>query len=228
MGSYINKNLRFLRKNAGMTQEQFASMIGIKRSLLGAYEEGRAEPNLSSLLRFADILSLPVQDLIARDLSFLKDSGSNIKFYNSENSSDEIPLVQQKAAAGYSSAYGDPEYLASLPVLKLPMVRESNLRAFELTGDSMLPLLSGTIIIASYCDTLAIPDGTCCIVATRDEGIVYKRVYNEIKENGTLKLISDNPAYKPYNIPASEILELWVAKAYVSMELPSSENIHIS
>ena len=35
----VNENIRFLRKKKGWTQEKFSHKIGIKRSLVGAYEE---------------------------------------------------------------------------------------------------------------------------------------------------------------------------------------------
>ncbi|HMP92152.1 MAG TPA: helix-turn-helix transcriptional regulator, partial [Phnomibacter sp.] len=42
--SFAGKNLKYLRKQRGWTQEDFAGKLGIKRSLVGAYEEERAEP----------------------------------------------------------------------------------------------------------------------------------------------------------------------------------------
>jgi transcriptional regulator with XRE-family HTH domain len=42
-------NLKYLRKLRGWTQEEFASKLGIKRSLIGAYEEERAEPRTDVL-----------------------------------------------------------------------------------------------------------------------------------------------------------------------------------
>lgn len=39
----LNSNLKRLRKRVGLTQEEFAVELKIKRSLLGAYEEHRAE-----------------------------------------------------------------------------------------------------------------------------------------------------------------------------------------
>ncbi|HEY1021913.1 MAG TPA: helix-turn-helix transcriptional regulator, partial [Flavisolibacter sp.] len=44
--SFANKNLKYLRKLRGWTQEEFAQKLRIKRSLLGAYEEERAEPRI--------------------------------------------------------------------------------------------------------------------------------------------------------------------------------------
>ena len=41
-----NQNLKYLRKLRGWTQQEFADKLRIKRSLVGAYEEERARPNL--------------------------------------------------------------------------------------------------------------------------------------------------------------------------------------
>jgi transcriptional regulator with XRE-family HTH domain len=42
-------NLKYLRKLRGWTQEEFANKLSIKRSLIGAYEEERADPRLDVL-----------------------------------------------------------------------------------------------------------------------------------------------------------------------------------
>jgi len=47
--STAGKNLKYLRKLRGWTQEEFATKLQIKRSLLGAYEEERAEPRIDVL-----------------------------------------------------------------------------------------------------------------------------------------------------------------------------------
>ncbi|WP_238387686.1 helix-turn-helix transcriptional regulator, partial [Pararcticibacter amylolyticus] len=50
----ISNNLRYLRKSKGLTQQQFADLMEIKRSLVGAYEEDRAEPRYELLKKFAE------------------------------------------------------------------------------------------------------------------------------------------------------------------------------
>jgi transcriptional regulator with XRE-family HTH domain len=45
----VNENIKVLRKRMGMTQEKFAEVLGIKRSLIGAYEENRAVPPAENL-----------------------------------------------------------------------------------------------------------------------------------------------------------------------------------
>lgn len=55
----LNKKISDLRRRFGYTQEQFAAKLGIKRSLLGAYEEGRAEPSMDTLIKIRVMYRLP-------------------------------------------------------------------------------------------------------------------------------------------------------------------------
>lgn len=63
------KNLKYLRKLRGWTQEEFATRLGIKRSLLGAYEEERAEPRTDVLELVSDIFKVTLDDLLRSDLA---------------------------------------------------------------------------------------------------------------------------------------------------------------
>ena len=65
-----------------------------------------------------------------------------------------IELVDVKAAAGYLESFQDPQYVKKLPKLSLPKLHQGTYRAFEIYGDSMLPLESGTIIIGQYVEKL--------------------------------------------------------------------------
>ncbi|MFN7791477.1 MAG: helix-turn-helix transcriptional regulator, partial [Cyclobacteriaceae bacterium] len=67
----LNENMRSLRKRLKLTQDQFAAKLDIKRSLLGAYEEGRAEPKLELLQKIAEVFHVTVDDLIGKDLSLI-------------------------------------------------------------------------------------------------------------------------------------------------------------
>ncbi|NJM26213.1 MAG: S24 family peptidase [Bacteroidia bacterium] len=83
----------------------------------------------------------------------------------------------------------------------LPILGKGNFRAFEISGDSMLPLASGTIVVGEKLDRLAdLKDGNTYVLVTRQDGIVYKRVFNYLRESGELMLVSDNDKYKPYAI----------------------------
>src|SRR6476620_8008144 len=76
--SYAGKNFKHLRKLRGWTQEEFARKLKIKRSLVGAYEEERAEPRLDILKEICSIFKLSLEELLLKDLSSLKNGGSYI------------------------------------------------------------------------------------------------------------------------------------------------------
>ena len=135
-----------------------------------------------------------------------------------------ILLVPIKAAAGYLQGFGDPEGARELPTFSLPMLGNGNYRAFEINGDSMLPLASGTVVVGEQVENLAaLKNGKTYVLVTKSDGIVYKRVFNYLKENGKLFLVSDNTSYKPYSIQPDSILEAWASKAYISIQFPEKD-----
>ncbi len=225
----LNENIRVLRKKLSLTQDQFAQQLGIKRSLIGAYEEGRAEPKLELLQKMAEVFSITVDDLIGKEFS--PDSvlpekkftrGKDVVVVTVDSSErDNIEFVPLKAAAGYMNGYADTEYVKELPHFNLPMLKQGTYRAFEISGDSMLPLLPGTIVIGEYVDDLrSIKSGKTYVLITQREGIVYKRVFNYLDENGTLFMVSDNRQYAPYQLSGADVMEVWMAKAYISVQFP--------
>ena len=213
-----NQNLKYLRKLRGWTQEEFAQKLGIKRSLLGAYEEERAEPRIDVLEVVADIFRLTLDDLLRRDLSEAK--GNYItrrRALKMSSGPTAIPFVPMKAAAGYLAGYADPEFVDELNTFTLPMLTGGNYRAFEIVGDSMLPTPSGSVIVGEKVDDLeAVKNDTPCIVVSRNEGIVYKRIQKNNRQKNKITLVSDNPIYHPYHVNADEVLELWQAQVVIA------------
>ena len=248
----INTNLKFCRRELALTQAQMAEKLGIKRSLVGAYEEGRAEPRLATLVNMSRLFGITLDQLVTTDFSKKK----NTKIIGSvpapeavgagaddeptppppatlrilaltvdKDQNENIELVPQKAAAGYLNGYADPEYLEVLPKFRLPMLTQTGTyRAFEIAGDSMLPIATGTVIVGRYVeDWTGIKDGTPCIVVSNKEGIVFKRVFNKMRSNAMLVLHSDNPHYSPYDIKVDDVVEIWEAKSYISSTFPIAE-----
>jgi hypothetical protein len=89
----------------------------------------------------------------------------------------------------------------------------------------MLPLVPGTVVIGSYVEQLRdIKSGKTYVLVTVTEGVVYKRVFNYLDENGKLFLVSDNEHYKPYEVKGEEVLEIWEAKAFISTDFPNPKD----
>lgn len=212
--SFAGKNLKYLRKLRGWTQEDFANRIKIKRSLLGAYEEERAEPRLEVLELVSEIFKVSLDELFLKDLSETK--GSYIAKRRAQKLVAEpmvIQFVPVKAAAGYLAGYADPDFIDELNTFTLPMLAPGQYRAFEIIGDSMLPTPSGSVIVGEKVEDLdEVKNSNTYIVISRQEGIVYKRIMKSPKAKSKVTLVSDNPMYQPYQVEASDIVEVWQAQ----------------
>jgi transcriptional regulator with XRE-family HTH domain len=218
--SLSGKNLRHLRKLKGWTQDEFAQKLGIKRSLVGAYEEERADPRIDVLEIAMELFKLSMDDLLLQDLSQEGESylarRRRIKMGDAPKTT--IQFVPVKAAAGYLAGYNDPEFVDELNTFALPMLAPGDYRAFEIIGDSMLPTPSGSVVVGEKIENLdGLKNEQPCIVISRMDGIVYKRVTKSPRsKNMTLTLVSDNPNYPPYSVNAEDIAEIWAAKMVIS------------
>ena len=214
-------NLKYLRKLRGWTQEEFAQKLQIKRSLVGAYEEERADPRLDVLEIVADMFKLSLDELLLKDLANTSPTASYLQKRRMQKlmTADRnlIHFVPVKAAAGYLAGYADNEFIDELNTFTLPMLTGGQYRAFEIIGDSMMPTPSGSIIVGEKVESLdAIKNNQAYIVVSRNEGIVYKRVMRNARSRNKLTLVSDNPSYQPYQANAEDIIEFWQAQVVIS------------
>ena len=216
--SVASKNLKYLRKLRGLTQEEFANKLSIKRSLLGAYEEERAEPRIEVLEVVADMFKLTLDDLLRKDLG--ENKGNYLAKRRAQKLAGgrtDIPFVPVKAAAGYMAGYADPEFVDELNTFTLPMLAGGNYRAFEIIGDSMMPTPSGSVIVGEKVEDLSdLKSNQTYIVVSRNEGIVYKRVLKNNRSKNKLTMVSDNPTYQPYSMNAEDVMEIWQAQMVIS------------
>ena len=218
--SVAGQNLKYLRKLRGWTQDEFANKLGIKRSLVGAYEEERAEPRLEVLEVISDMFKVTLDELLRSDLSEVKGSNYLVKRRQLKMMSADrnlIHFVPVKAAAGYLAGYADSEFIDELNTFTLPMLAGGNYRAFEIIGDSMMPTPSGSVIVAEKVESVEdAKTNMAYIVVSRSEGIVYKRILKSNRNKNKITLVSDNPAYQPYQVNAEDILEMWQANAIIN------------
>lgn len=241
--SLIGLNLKHLRRKAGYTQEELANRLDVKRSLIGAYEEGRAEPRADLLVRIAKLFHVPLETMISASVDpeyapprvpVADLAGKNLRILSisvDAKDTEGIELVPAKAAAGYLNGYADPEYIEELTRFYLPIFPKGTYRAFEISGDSMLPIPSGSIIFAEYVqDWTSIRDNELYVVITGSDGIVFKRVFNRMVKDGSLLMRSDNPDFEDFTIKLEDLIEVWKFRAYLSTQAPAPDAgmIHLS
>jgi len=236
---YFTSNIKILRKRKGRTQDEVAFTLNLKRSTLSGYENGVAQPGIEILIAFSGYFNMSIDTMLKMDLSKLSESqlgelergydayikGSNLRVLTTTvniGNTENIELVPEKAKAGYTTGYADPEYIGDLPVFRLPFLSDKRkYRTFQLKGDSMLPIPDGSWVTGEFLqDWMDIISSNAYIVFTMNDGIVFKVVENNIKTDGKLVLYSLNPLYEPYEVHISEVKEIWKFVNYISDELP--------
>ncbi len=238
---FLSENLKFLRKRRRLTQQDLAEMLNTKRSSINNYENGTTFPPVNILIGLSDLFHLSIDTLVRINLPGLRESqmyviehGSDVFVKGNEvrvlattvdaRNKENIEIVSIKAKAGYTTGYFDPEFISALPNFQLPMLtREKKYRAFQISGDSMLPVRDKSWVVGEYVQDLhTIKDDHPYIVLTLNEGVVFKNVRNELAEKGSLRMISLNTEYDPYDLPIGEIREVWKFVLYITDEIPES------
>ena len=237
---YLGSNIKHLRNRKGLSQEALAAELDITRSTVNNYENTMVlNPTVELLFNFSDYFNISIDVLIKKDLEKFSErqlqelengfdvftTGSKLRVLTTtvdNKNRDNIELVSIRARAGYMNGYGDPEYVKRLPVFSLPFLhRERKYRAFQINGDSMLPIPDKSYVVAEHVQNLNdVKNGEGCILITQDDGIVFKTITNQIKKNKTLLLSSLNAFYEPYELAASKVREVWKFVCYISFELP--------
>ncbi|MEM1328576.1 MAG: helix-turn-helix transcriptional regulator [Bacteroidota bacterium] len=65
---YLPQNIRFLRKQRGLSQGELAEKVGLNRGNIASYEKGVAEPKLSNLVKLAHLFRVSLCDITESDL----------------------------------------------------------------------------------------------------------------------------------------------------------------
>ena len=214
---HIASNIRHLRQLKSWSQEQLADKLDITRARIGSYEEERCDPPIDILIKLSKLYHIAIDALICADLrkfdlaSMIKVGENRLLFpiVLDKNNNDLVEVVTVKASAGYLNGYADPEYFEKLPNMNLPFKIIGKHRAFP------------SKFLESIKD---IKDGSTYVLVTRDEGIVYKRVY---KKPQFLELHSDNRQYEAYKVKHADVLEIWEFVCTLNISDTKTEELNI-
>lgn len=231
-------NIKYLRNKKAWSQQALADHFELSRGQVASYEDHRAEPSQETLIKYSDFFKLPIDALIRHDLTLSKedvyiDIGKNRVLFpvmiNNENE-DMIEVVPIKASAGYLRGYDDPEYISELPQMQLPFVPTGKHRAFPIKGDSMEPWVrDGAFVVGKFIESPEyIRNGQTYVVITRNEGLVYKRLYKNTQNKSVLVFKSDNAFYAPYEVPMNDVIELWEYTCKIDMQNYENDDLNLS
>ncbi|WP_066835755.1 LexA family transcriptional regulator [Rufibacter ruber] len=240
--SCIGKNIKKIRTVKNLSQAAFAQLFDLARPSVGAYEEGRSEPKIDTLIQIArhfgvslDLLitkELTVNDLYGFDI-FKRDLHQNqllIKVADAEEAPVlRAALVMASEQDNYFVRRQEREFLDNLPTLLLPGQQQVLHRAFEHTGSEMQyqqhGLRHGDLL---YCtalpvDALQLKPNEVYVVVTANKLIT--RRFQGLTDEGALLLKADNPDYDHLLQPLEEVTEFWHVDGFYSTYLKSPSSL---
>ena len=248
---YLASNLKYLRKKSGKTQDALSSEVKIGRTTIANYESGISEPNVETLVVFANYFGISLDDLLSKNMEDIIKSGekdivlkgvfaskpetgySGMPRVISVDSggNDNIIYVPVKARAGYLSGYGDVEFMESLPTFRLPGLSNATYRMFEVDGPSMAPnVLHGDRIIGEWVESLNDIRDNRVYVIVHEGGVAVKRLVNRLKERGKLYLKSDTIAHRhefpTLEIDPADVKEVWYGRMKISSDFSEPAEVY--
>ncbi|MDN5211296.1 helix-turn-helix transcriptional regulator [Fulvivirgaceae bacterium BMA12] len=233
--SYIGKNIKKIRTVKKLSQASFAELFNLARPSVGAYEEGRAEPKIETIVQIAHYFGLSIDLLLNKELTVNDlykfdiivgdaDGGARPDLEKKTNAMPEggISLVLVDKYLEYIVNYQNKDFISRLEKIYLPISRKEKSRAFQLNGSEMEynhnGLHHGDILLGYQIETLTarnIRKGKVFVVVTKDN-IITRRI-TDISEQ--IEFSADDPNYSTIYLNTDEILELWQVYGVYSIYL---------
>lgn len=205
--------LKNFRESIGLTQSDVADSLKMAPNSISAAEaRGSVTPQL---VMFYKQRGLSVDWLYSGEGEMLVSEA--IATYNSavKPQGKGIPLYDIVAGAGGGAFLDSYKQTGFLDLTVLPSGKP--VVAISVRGDSMEPTIrNGSIVLISKLEAYnTVKPDNIYVVFTRDE-VLIKRLWLD-RNRGEMECISDNPRYKPYPVPVSDICDLYRVEATVML-----------
>ncbi|SNR46564.1 DNA-binding transcriptional regulator, XRE-family HTH domain [Maribacter sedimenticola] len=228
--SYFGKNIRKIRSLKSLSQQAFAELFDLKRGTLGAYEEGRSEPKLETLIKIANYFSIPIDDLLTSELTvnnLLKFKGNLTIEQNigEQEYFTKVPCITTLNLNDYVK-YADKEsFVQELPYLTLPINLDKKFRAFTVQNLEMskndLGMFPKDIVIGELTPLEVhskLNNGTLVFIVTQDD-IILRRLFIS---SGSIVLRADHKNVEDIVLTLKDIKEIWRVRYVFYHRIPET------
>ena len=194
----IGKNIRYLRKRAGYSQEQVARKLDDTQGTVSQWENGLTEPDTRTLAQLAQMFSVPLDYFLSEEPHRELDS---IRITR-----NAVPIIGEIACGEPITAQQNIEGYADLP----DGVHADF--ALRCKGDSMEPtFMHGDLVLIR--NSPDFQPGQIAAVGIEGEALL-KHVY---RQGENILCVSENPAYAPQTFHADQVTIYGLAVGYVRM-----------
>ena len=193
--------IKEIRKQKGITARQIAEHVKVAESTMSLYENGKREPDYSTLLKIADFLNVSVDCILGKD-DILVPSQQIVEL--SHDNVYMIPIYEN-AAAGFGSLASD-EVIDYTPLFISSPSEATETICIKVTGDSMYPKIENGDIVQVHKQTSVDSGSVAVVLLDGDEGLVKKVFYGA----DWIELHSINPMYPPVRFDGPDVMRIQV------------------
>jgi DNA-binding XRE family transcriptional regulator len=224
----FGKNLKKIRSVHSMSQQDFADIFELKRGTLGAYEEGRSNPKLETVIKIANHFSIGIEELLIKELTVnrllkfnellaVESDAFNVVAF------DGIPCILPNDKHDFIKTFSSGINLDKFSVIKIPNVDNTNRMAFSVDDLSMtggaIEFFPKDIVIGTECDKLSIEDKTFVVTLTQNE-LLFRKFF---KADDHFILKADHHGVADVVISVKDVICIWKIEHIIQYGINSRE-----
>ncbi len=214
----FGKNIKKIRSVKGLSQQAFADLFGLKRGTLAAYEEGRSNPRLETVIKIASHFNIEMDELLKTELTVNR----LLQFNDHITTGAEklpvqqfaiIPCIVEWLEPDFIHQAGGPQICGRLPKLQLPLQESRDYIGYTVHSAEMIRLggsgfLPKDVVIGKKMDPLSysqIKPGTPVLVMTGTQLIF--RFAHPVDNAWQLEAAAEG--LDPITVTLPEMVQVW-------------------
>lgn len=213
MAEFLNDNIKHIRKDKKISQQDLADKIGVDRSTISRIENGEIETTIDNAIKIADTLNISLNDLVSKDLRF-----DNAEIVDIDTNIVKIPIYGTIKAGTPIEAQNDILEYVDIPKEWTKGGKE--FYGLKISGDSMFPKYqTDDIVIFESSSDYLIANGKDCAVMVNGFDATFKNV--RINPSGIQLIplnINNSDGYEPTFYDNNDIQELPVKIVGIARE----------
>ncbi len=225
--SFFGKNIKKLRGIKRLSQQAFADIFELKRATLGAYEEGRSEPKIATIIKVANYFSISIDAILTKEITV-----NELLRFNDAITTDvnqivksklvQVPFVDALNMSEFKSSFVGNASYESLPKLSLPVEERTGLLAFEVQDLYMVSneegVYPGDVVIGEQCEAGDLEENDVVLVLCED--VLCVRRYASSK--GSFILKADHAHIPPLELDRNGKVYFWKVANVLYKRMPTS------
>ena len=212
--SFFGKNIKKIRGVKQLSQQAFADIFDLKRATLGAYEEGRSEPKIDTIIKVANHFSISIDIILTKEITV-----NQLLRFNDGITTDvnqvvkagfvEVPFINNLNSDSFIFDFKQTESYDLLPKINVPIQKTDGMLAFTVQDLMMISneegLFPGDVVIGTRVMAENINDSEVVLVLANDT--MFVRRFN--KSDLGYELLADHVNIQPLLINFDTPVFFW-------------------